>query len=98
MRRLIISVAGGLALAVGLLTVVGEFLTHEREPPVWIGWLLYWSLPLLDLLPLRVKCSDANSISEKLGCAWVSLLADVLAFSLVIYVLPHWRKKRNELR
>jgi len=73
-------------------------ITHG-VPLISVVWLLSPGFFLFSLFSGKwfgFDCANADSIRDKLTCAWVGLAADVLIYSAICYVLLWliWRPKR----
>lgn len=82
--RLLFSIVGAIAIIFGLLLLTACLPNQELGFRI-IGTLLYWPMSLMDALHLGPDCANADAVAEKLNCASIFLLSDVLVYSLVIY-------------
>ena len=83
MKRLLISVCGGIAIVL-LLALVGALILNRGTGDGFIALLLYGPAFLIERLGLSSDCANANSIAEKMSCIRLSLMVDVIAYPLII--------------
>ena len=82
MKRVIISVAGGVVCTFGSFVLTGLVLYGSDAI---IPFIVYWPLSITDKLGFR-DCANANLISEKLTCMRMALLIDAFFYPLAIFV------------
>ena len=82
--RLLFSIVGAITIILGLL-LPSAWLPNQELGFRIIGTLLYWPMSLMDALHLGPGCANADAVGEKLNCASIFLMTDVLVYSLVIY-------------
>lgn len=103
MKRLLLSVAGGTVITFALLIISGMFALLLSQHDIGIPLLrvllysLYWPLSLKHRLGIGFDCDNADYIADKLSCTGIALIIDVLAYSLLMYGILRWRKKRVQL-
>jgi hypothetical protein len=62
-------------------------------------WLLMPGFLIVDRLGfLGVNCFNANSVRDKLSCAWVALIADVLIYGAICLLLVTLKKRGIQRR
>jgi hypothetical protein len=103
MKRLLISVCGGIAITLSL-ALVGALILNRGVGDGFIALLLYGPAILIESLGIDLGCANADSIAEKLSCMRLYLIIDIFAYPLIIcacsylvYVMLFGRAKRVRL-
>jgi hypothetical protein len=89
MRRIVISLLGGIALTFGAATVAALVLSRGDSNAI-IPLLLYWPMSVVDKLGFGFDCGNANLISDKLTCMRTALLIDLVFYPVVICVCAYF--------
>jgi hypothetical protein len=96
MKRILLSIAGGTAITSAPLLLAG-FLSVRLVETWFFALLLYWPSLLIDKLGPGFDCANANSVAEKLNCAGLCLIIDVISYSLLIYAFLNFYGRRRRL-
>ena|SRR5258708_6985808 len=83
MKRIVASLLCGLGATFGML-IIAAFVVVPHDKMEIGAFLLVWPLALLKKLGLAVGCAGADSIADKMTCARIAILADLVAYPLVI--------------
>lgn len=92
-----LSFVGGTAITFFLVLL--SVLLAYRNTGFWIlAILLYWPMDVMSRTGLGPDCANANLVSEKLDCIALSFGADVIIYSLLVFVALTLFRRQAQLR